>query len=411
MAKKVFNMQGGLHSAAAYAGLENKLYGSAKATVDSLVVTPGAGMNVSVSTGDGIISVDAFNGRRIQVTAPETVAVPASDASYNRVDSVIAYIDNAVEPTTSVIDNVNDILKFMVVAGTAAATPTAPSGAAIQAAIGAGNAYMVLADFTTPQNASNLTGVTFINRAPIIKDTSGWRDILETWAYASYSSTSRIGVFTVPAGATDKYNPGMRVMFTQTTGGLKYGIIVDVTSTTVSVFLPNGTSLVNEPVLYPSYSSSKQPLGFPADAALWTVKYTTKTDTSVAATAQAWYKESAAHQIVVGPGSWRLRYKVSVYAQAGAASTNLKMWATLSPQSSIATNTLPTNEEMTMPYYTYDATSNVKRVAFPFVSEATVQLAAQTTYNLFVRMDTAGTLDIRCAADPTMVIEAICNYL
>lgn len=168
MAKKVFNMQGGLHSAAAYSALENRAWGSCVADVASLVVTPAAGMNLNISTGDGLISVDNFNARRIQVTAAETVAVPAADATYNRLDSVVAYINTSVTPTTSVVDNTNNILMFAVVPGTAAATPTAPSGAAIQLAIGAGNPYMVLYNVLVPQGATNTAGVTLTDLRKVI---------------------------------------------------------------------------------------------------------------------------------------------------------------------------------------------------------------------------------------------------
>lgn len=168
MAKKVFNMQGGLHSAAAYAAFENRAYGSCVANAASLVVTAGAGMNLNISSGDGLISVDAFLARRIQVTATETAAVSAANASFNRLDTVVAYIDTGVAPTTAVVDNINDILKFKVVPGTAAATPAVPTGAAIQASIGAGNPYMVLYDVLVPQGATNVAGVTLTDRRKVL---------------------------------------------------------------------------------------------------------------------------------------------------------------------------------------------------------------------------------------------------
>lgn len=161
MAKKVFNMQGGLHSAAAYSAFENRAWGSCVADIASLAATAGAGMSVSVAPGDGLISVDAFNARRIQVTSTETVPVPAADATYNRIDTLVAYIDNTVDPVTTVVDNVNNILKFAVVAGTAAATPSAPSAATIQAEIGAGSPYMALYEVLVPQGATNMAGATF----------------------------------------------------------------------------------------------------------------------------------------------------------------------------------------------------------------------------------------------------------
>lgn len=167
MTKKVFNMQGGLHSAAAFTAFENAAWGSCVANAGSFTVSAGTGMNVQIAAGDGIISTQN-SGKRIQTDAVETAAVAAASPSYSRIDTVVAYIDNAVVPTTSVVDNTNGVLKFACVAGTAAATPLAPSGAAIQAAIGAGNSYMVLYNVTVPSNATNLTAATFTDLRKVI---------------------------------------------------------------------------------------------------------------------------------------------------------------------------------------------------------------------------------------------------
>ena len=159
-------MTGGKHSAAAYTELEKWAYGSMVASAASLVVSAGSGMNVNISTGAGLISDTV--ARRIAIDAVETATVPAASASFNRIDSVIAYIDTAVAPTIGVTDNTNDILKFVVVAGTAASTPAAPTGPAILSAIGAGKPYMVLYDLLLPQNAVNVSGITLTDRRKIM---------------------------------------------------------------------------------------------------------------------------------------------------------------------------------------------------------------------------------------------------
>lgn len=166
MSKKVFNMQGGKHSAAAYTELEKWAYGSVVASLTSFVVSAGTGMNLNISTGAGLIS-DTI-ARRIATDATETAAVPTASASFNRIDTVVAYIDTAVTPTTSVTDNTNDILKFKVVAGTAAASPAAPTGAAIISSIGAGKPYIVLYDVLVPQNATNTSGMTLTDRRVVM---------------------------------------------------------------------------------------------------------------------------------------------------------------------------------------------------------------------------------------------------
>lgn len=166
MTKRVFNMGGGAHSDAAYTAFENAAYGSCVANATSLAVSAGGGMSVRIAAGDGIISTPS-SGKRIQSDAIETVTISAANATYSRIDSVVVYIDSAVQPTTAVIDNVNGILKFAAVAGTPAASPTAPTESMIQAAIGAGNRYMVLADVKVPNGATSMNTATFTDRRKV----------------------------------------------------------------------------------------------------------------------------------------------------------------------------------------------------------------------------------------------------
>nr|DAX32338.1 MAG TPA: Receptor Binding Protein [Caudoviricetes sp.] len=166
MTKRVFNMGGGAHSDAAYTAFENAAYGSCVANATSLAVSAGSGMSVRIAAGDAIISTPS-SGKRIQSDAIETVTISAANATYSRIDSVVVYIDSAVQPTTAVIDNVNGILKFAAVAGTPAASPTAPAESMIQAAIGAGNRYMVLADVKVPNGATSMNTATFTDRRKV----------------------------------------------------------------------------------------------------------------------------------------------------------------------------------------------------------------------------------------------------
>lgn len=161
MANKVFNMEGGLHSAAAYSAFEDAMYGSCVANDMSFVASAGTGMNVSLSTGDGLISTGTGFARRIEADAVNTIAVDAASSANPRIDAIVAYIDMSVTPTVNVVDNTNDILKFKAVAGTPAASPSAPSAAAIQTSVGAGNPYMVLWYLTVPTGATSVSVGTF----------------------------------------------------------------------------------------------------------------------------------------------------------------------------------------------------------------------------------------------------------
>ena len=90
----------------------------------------------------------------------------------------------------------------------------------------------------------------------------GWTASGESWTYSSYSSTTKLGVITVPTDATTKYSVGMFIKITQSTGGVKYGEITAVSSTTLTVFFGSYT-LNNEAITSPQYSISRRPYGLP----------------------------------------------------------------------------------------------------------------------------------------------------
>ena len=161
MANKVYNMEGGLHSAAAYSAFEDALYGSCVASESDYVCTAGTGMTVQLTAGQGLISTGTGYARRIGSDSTNTVTVSAASTANPRIDAIVAYIDNSVTPTTSVVDNTNDILKFKAVAGSPAASPVAPSAATIQSSVGAGNPYMVLWTVRVPANATSLATAVF----------------------------------------------------------------------------------------------------------------------------------------------------------------------------------------------------------------------------------------------------------
>lgn len=92
---------------------------------------------------------------------------------------------------------------------------------------------------------------------------TGWLATGESWAYSSWNSTLHTGVITVPTDATTKYAIGMWVRFSQTTGGTKWGKIVSITLTTLTVNFPNGVTFTNETLTSPVYSPLERPVGSP----------------------------------------------------------------------------------------------------------------------------------------------------
>ena len=112
----------------------------------------------------------------------------------------------------------------------------------------------------------------------------GWQATGESWTFSSYSSTTLTGVITVPSDATAKYSVGMRVRFSQTTGGTKYGTIIAVTTTSLSVIFAASATLTNETITSPVYS----PLNAPASGAVSLADENQSFSTSAQATTQRW---------------------------------------------------------------------------------------------------------------------------
>lgn len=116
--------------------------------------------------------------------------------------------------------------------------------------------YLTIVDTSAGQSkrvsVKNLTG---------LPDT-GWTATGESWSFSSFNSATRIGVITVPSDATTKYSVGMKARFAQSTGGTKYGFIVAVTTTTLSVFFSQGITFNNEAITSPVYSVQFMPFGY-----------------------------------------------------------------------------------------------------------------------------------------------------
>lgn len=90
----------------------------------------------------------------------------------------------------------------------------------------------------------------------------GWQPDTNTHTFSSFNSATRIGVISVPSDATTRYSVGMKWRGTQATGGLKYGFIVAVTATSISVFFGMGVTLNNEAITLPFFSFGFMPLGY-----------------------------------------------------------------------------------------------------------------------------------------------------
>lgn len=168
MANKVYNLAGGLHSAAAYAGWENELFGgNAVASPTALKVGAGSGMTVSVGKGNALIDTGDDYSRRVALTEAVNVTLDQADTSLPRNDLIVIYVDMAVTPVQTVQDNTNGILKVVAVKGTPASSPSDPDAGTIQQSIGAGNPYMILASIRVNAGASAISASNITDERPM----------------------------------------------------------------------------------------------------------------------------------------------------------------------------------------------------------------------------------------------------
>lgn len=108
-------------------------------------------MSVDIAEGRGFFKKTSmtYNGYS---DAVNNVVIGANASGNPRIDSIVAYVDLGAAPNA----DASNVLTFEAVQGTPAASPVAPDSAAIEAAIGAGNPYIVLANVTVDNGASSI---------------------------------------------------------------------------------------------------------------------------------------------------------------------------------------------------------------------------------------------------------------
>lgn len=88
-----------------------------------------------------------------------------------------------------------------------------------------------------------------------VSNDTGWREVTDSWAYASATT------ITVPSDATAKYSVGDKLRLTQST--VKYFYVTAVTTTVLTITGGTDYTLTNAAISDISYSKSATPSGFP----------------------------------------------------------------------------------------------------------------------------------------------------
>lgn len=130
---------------------------------------PDSGMDVTVG-GDGshrdVAIAEDNAGNKVTVNnisqSPVSVTIPAAPANNSRIDSIVAYVENPPMGTSTDTDNPGTV-GLIVVSGTVASTPVAPTDNQIRTGITADGAagstayYVVLANVTVPSGITTIT--------------------------------------------------------------------------------------------------------------------------------------------------------------------------------------------------------------------------------------------------------------
>lgn len=160
---KVANYSKALLSPELYARQLSRLYTGD--VIDGLTVTPGTGLQVVLAPGNAMIrygSSAVASARFISLVNNFNLTIGTADVSNPRLDLVVVYVDNAVSlpsgtPTSANLDG-KGVAKAKIVPGTPNASPTAPNSTAIQASVGSGNPYAVVAQVRVNAGVSVIAG-------------------------------------------------------------------------------------------------------------------------------------------------------------------------------------------------------------------------------------------------------------
>jgi hypothetical protein len=275
-------------------------------------VTANAALSVAVAAGRAYLEASGGNAYPIINTASATVNVNSNGNANPRITSIVLYVDLSASANS----DASNVAKLMAIDGTPAASPSAPSGATIQSAVGASNPYAILANVTVPSGASNLSTqgtVTDVRvKVGFVFSNDGWVNVGDTFTYVSANSFKITGT-----DRTSVYTRGTRIKFTNnsvTFHGVVYSSSFS-TDTTVTLFANNDFAIANSTITNPYYSYDVNPQGFPNRFA-YTPTY--------AASSGTYSATDAAYFTVVG----RMCF-VDISSNGSLSSTPQEMTATL----------------------------------------------------------------------------------
>lgn len=232
----------------------------------------------------------------------------------------------------------------------------------------------------------------------------GWQELqLVTDVTLSYSSSDApVFVASTSSDLTGTITPGMRLRVSQSTGGLKYFVVVGVTSSTLTLFGGTDFTLNNETISSPVFSGAKIPFGFPADPAKWTIELRSTTTVSQGtATANTWYNLGSL-SIDIPIGLWRVYWQASMLCSRASVSA-IQQTTTLS-----TSNNSESDPDLSASIYLGGATGNLETQQ-TLTREKVLALTSKTTFYFNSKTSISNT-NLNISGTPTL-IRAVCAYL
>lgn len=232
----------------------------------------------------------------------------------------------------------------------------------------------------------------------------GWVGAGESWTYSAWDSTYKIGTIIIPTDGTTKYTKGMRIKITQSTGGTKYGIIVEVNATTMKVFFGTDYTLNNEAISSPFYTSAKVPFGFPADPNKWKVEITDTTGrTQGSPTQNTWYNLGTL-SINLPIGIWDTEFNITGYSSKSAASITTQFGLSTANNSASDLDLIAHNQ--------LEGASGNLLNAFSLGRRKQIVLTSNTPYYVVSRTTVASVTTLGNGNDVgKLVVRAVSSYL
>lgn len=194
--------------------------------IDGLLVTQQGPLALGITVESGDVMIPSGNDYPYIAwnDASFNITLATADGTNPRYDLIVAYIDLAVVQSTT--PNNPDALVLDNVTGTPAGSPVEPNQAAIEAVIGVGNPYVILARVTVGAGVTTISNSVIVDRRDLLSvgvetaetAAGGWITPSGTFSVASgYNKGNKEFDVTTSTDLTAVIQPGNRVKIPRST--------------------------------------------------------------------------------------------------------------------------------------------------------------------------------------------------